>query len=140
VDSIRIEALADRCLRCTQLLADRQRVLPCYHTGPLLAGAQQLHEVGLFVGADTRPRWLHVRCDDPQLRTYAMQPTLELCARCKGRLDTSHMIQPVYQVTGRGVNPNDPTDTGLFIGDRIHFVHIDCGDPTLKSSSLLVVQ
>lgn len=138
MDTLRIEALADRCIRCTVRLEDRHRVLPGYAAYDLFHGGQQLHEVGLFIGDSIRPRWMHLDCADPTLRTYQMKPTLEACAKCRGALHATHMIQPVYQVVGRGANPNDPTDTGLFIGDRIHFVHIDCGDPGLRSSTLIV--
>lgn len=89
---------------------------------------------------NVRVLYKHVECSDPALmRSYHVIPTIEQCIRCKQKLLPAHVIQPVYQVTGVDVvNPQDPTDKGIELGERIHFVHVDCGSPDLRAGSLLV--
>lgn len=139
MDDRRIEALASRCLQCTGLLADRHRVIVTYFTKDILQG-QQLHELGLFVGS-LRPMWRHVDCADPMMEKYAMRPDIHYCVRCRKALRELDAISPVMQVLdARAVNPSDPTDTGLALGDRIHFVHADCGNRDLLTDNTLLVK
>lgn len=139
MDSVRIDALASRCLCCCTLLGDAHRVIPAYRAESLLY-ARQEHELGLFVG-DVRPMWRHVDCADPKLLRYAMRPDIQYCVRCRQALRAADAITPVMQVVDpKAVNPNDPTDTGLALGDRIHFVHVDCGDRTMMDKSPLLVR
>jgi hypothetical protein len=52
------------------------------------------------------------------------------------------MIQPVFQVVNpREVNPADPEDIGMALGDRIYFVHADCENVKLdrKSGNILLL-
>lgn len=112
------------------------------YTWSSLIYASHTLEVGLFTG-NVRPLWRHVECRDPELRKppYRMQPTIEHCVRCRSRLGLADVVQPVFQVTGVNItNPNDPTDKGMCLGERNHYIHVDCGNPQLShGQSLLVV-
>jgi len=137
MDSLRIEAIASRCIHCSTLLGDAHRVTAAYRVGDLLYARQEL-EVGFFVG-DVRPFWQHVDCSDPKLLRYALRPALDYCIRCKQGFKPADVAVPVMQIVDpKGVNPNDPTDTGLYLGDRIYFAHLDCGDQTLMGRALVV--
>lgn len=141
--TLRVEAVSSRCLHCEHTLLRDHRVYPVYRNGKL-GGAIQIIELGLLGGGSgerdaMRPHWSHVDCQDPFLRTYAVRPDLSCCIRCKAPLRTGEMIHPCYCIDGvDAVNPHDPTDKGLLIGDRIHMAHVDCRDKHLTGSALLV--
>jgi hypothetical protein len=138
MDSLRIDAVSERCLVCTKHLADRHRVVPTYDTSSLLYSRQHL-EVGLLVN-DVRPMWRHVDCADPMLRGYNVLPDIHYCVRCRAPLGKSEIVHPVFQVVDpKAQNPNDPTDVGIAFGDRIHFAHADCKDRQMRSTSPLIV-
>jgi hypothetical protein len=137
MDSRHIDASATRCMRCTAPLCDRQRVTLDYLAGDLFYAREQL-DFGVIL--DVRIYYTHVDCADTELLRgkYRVIPTIEQCIKCKQKLRPVDFIQPVYQITGvDAVNPNDPTDKGIELGERLHFVHVDCTAPTL-SNSLLV--
>ncbi len=105
-----------------------------------LVYAQHTLEIGLFTG-NVRPLWRHVECDDPELKKppYRMQPTIEHCVRCRSKLGVMDIVQPVFQVTGVNIqNPSDPTDRGMCLGERNHYIHVDCKHPTLQSGGSLL--
>lgn len=110
-----------------------------YRTSDLFY-ARECLDLGVVL--DVRIHYRHVDCADPELRkgSYHVIPTIEQCIKCKQKLLPNHFVMPVHQITGVDVvNPNDPTDKGLELGERIHLVHVDCTAPSL-STSLLVTQ
>lgn len=139
MDTRLVDATATRCLICRSLLRDRHRVALGYNTTDLFYAQAQL-DIGVML--NVRILYKHVDCADPELTqgVYRVIPTIENCIRCKQKIRAAHIIQPVYQVTAVDVvNPTDPTDKGIELGERIHFVHIDCGSPTLLSNGSLLV-
>lgn len=69
-----------------------------------------------------------------------MRPDLQYCIRCRQSLRTDHIVQPVFGVDNpNAINPADPTDRGVTLGERIYFVHVDCGNPALRQGQGLLV-
>lgn len=71
-----------------------------------------------------------------------MRPDIQYCIRCRKHLGTTDIVQPVFGVeNANAVNPADPTDRGLSLGERIYFVHVECTNPKLtQGGGLLVTQ
>lgn len=143
LDDLRIEALAHGCVKCNKPLAHRQRVLTAYHVSELRSFSRQV-ELGL-IGAGTRNFWTHVECDDPTLAKgtwFHMHPDIHHCIRCGKSLAAKDVVNPVFRVEDPNmVNPTDPADRGVALGDRIYFMHADCTSPALtKGSSVLIAR
>ena len=135
--SIRLDAVASRCVRCCQVFRDRHRLLGSYRADDLVY-ARDAHEVGLF-GEKVRPYWIHVDCQDPTLYQWNMRPDVTYCIRCRKAVQTHDYVQPVFGVLdGKAVNPADPTDVGVLLSDRIYFIHADCRDSGLKGTSPII--
>lgn len=128
-----IEALAQGCAKCGKPFAEANFCLSAYLVDDLSGFEDQL-ELGI-TAVHTRTLWVHVDCQNVKLEGWDMLPDIHICIRCKKPLDKKHLVQPVFQVTdGKAVNPNDPTDFGVAIGDRIYFMHGDCANPRLDGS------
>lgn len=56
----------------------------------------------------------------------------DICSRCRKPIHPGHRIVQVHISGGRGINPNNPGERGIFISDEWEFAHIDCRDPLLK--------
>lgn len=137
MDSLRIDAVSERCLVCTAPLARRHFVVPTYLAHDLLYAKQHL-EVGLLVNG-VRPMWHHVDCADPSLKRYNVLPDIHYCLRCRRQISNYEVIQPVFCVDNpRAVNPKDPTDVGMTFGDRIYFRHVDCTNRQLRDDAALL--
>lgn len=140
MESVRLDAIYARCILCGHAHADGHRVVPAYRASSFLYARQEI-ELGLFVG-DIRPMWRHVDCEDPKLSRYQLRPDISYCIRCRKHVEADDCIHPVMQIIDpRATNPTDPTDNGVTLGDRIHFVHVDCMNPRLGggASPLLFV-
>lgn len=138
MDGLRIDAISSRCVVCCRELGVRHRVLGSYRGSDLVYTRHEL-EVGLFTG-DVRPVWSHVDCADPTLLRWNMRPDVTYCIRCREKLKTADIIQPVFGVEdGQAVNPADPTDRGLLLGERMYFIHVDCRNPSLSQGSGILV-
>jgi len=140
LNDLRIEALAQGCVSCSKPLKHGHRVLTAYHLSELRSFAQQV-ELGLL-GAGARNFWTHVECENPDLEkgTWAMHPDIHHCVRCGDSLSKKDVVNPVFRVEDPNmVNPSDPADRGVALGDRIYFMHADCKNPALtKGSSILI--
>jgi len=140
LDDLRIEALAHGCATCSKPLNEGHRVLSAYHVSELRSFSRQA-ELGI-IGAGARNFWTHVECANPALAkgSWAMHPDIHHCIRCGNKLSAKDIVNPVFRVDDPNmVNPSDPGDRGVALGDRIYFMHADCKNPALKSSSLLIV-
>jgi hypothetical protein len=89
------------------------------------------------VGAGVRNFFIHLDCEDPELlKGWFVLPSIHHCIRCNGALKPADMVQPVFSVEDPKVrNPNDPTDLGVSLRERIFFVHCDCKNPGLNRAS-----
>lgn len=137
--NLQIKALAHNCAACGKPFADTSLVLAAYLQRSVRSFEQQI-EIGL-IGADVRNMWVHFSCDKPLFESWAMTPDLHSCIRCKRKLESNDMIQPVFQVVNpQAVNPLDPTDVGIALNERVYFVHCDCTNTALnrQSSNILV--
>ena len=56
----------------------------------------------------------------------------DMCARCRKNILPGHRIIQVHISHGRGTNPRNLGERGLFISDEYEFIHVDCHDPFLK--------
>lgn len=138
MDGIRHDAIATRCLTCRQVLDARHRILGAYRVSDLVYARHEL-DVGFF-SHGARPHWRHVSCTDPTLAKLHMRPDLQYCIRCRRRLSTDDIVQPVFGVeNANAINPHDPTDRGLTLGERIYFTHVDCTNPKLSAGDSLLV-
>ena len=139
MDGVLLDAVTKRCIGCHQELAVYHRVLGGYRAGELFSSDPGA-EVGLFVG-NARPLLQHVSCQDPTLATWKMQPVLHNCIKCRKALQKADAVQPVFGVQDAvALNPHDPTDVGLTLGDRIYFIHVDCKNPGLGAGNGLLVK
>lgn len=138
MDGVRLDALTYRCVTCCQALDVRHRVLGSYRMSDLVYARHEL-EVGFFTG-ETRPVWSHVDCADPSLERWNMRPDIQYCIRCRVGLKKTDIVQPVFGIEQTNVvNPADPTDKGLVLGDRVYFIHADCKRPSLATGGGLLV-
>jgi len=142
LNDLRIEALTHGCARCSKPLTLNHRVLAAYFVSELRGFSHQV-ELGI-IGAGARNFWTHVECDNPKLDkgSWYMHPDIHHCIRCGKTLTTKDVVNPVFRVDDPNmVNPSDPGDRGVALGDRIFFMHADCKSPALvKGSGLLIVQ
>lgn len=137
---LQIEALAHNCVSCGKPFKDGHMVFAAYWGRDLRSFENQV-DLGLL-GANVRNTWLHFNCDKPLRTDWAMFPDLHSCIRCKKKLGEKDMVQPVFQVVNpRAVNPNDPTDVGIALNERIYMAHCACENPHLtnRSSNILVM-
>ena len=136
-DSLKIEALTHRCASCGDKMRDSDLVTSAYFKSDIRHFGRQV-ELGI-IGADVRALWVHLNCQKRDYASWNMTPDIHNCIRCKKLLENKDIIQPVFQVVdNRAVNPQDPTDVGVALNERIYFVHCDCQNPSLKSSVILV--
>jgi hypothetical protein len=136
---LKIEALANKCVSCSKLFKDGHLVFAAYWQRELTSFEKQV-DLGLL-GGNVRNTWLHFNCDKPLRTDWAMYPDLHSCIRCKKKLGTSDMVQPVFQIVNpRAVNPNDFTDVGIALNERLYLVHCDCTNTQLdhRSTNILV--
>jgi len=56
----------------------------------------------------------------------------DICTRCRKSILPGHRIVQIHISGGRGFNPNNLGERGLFISDEWEFAHFDCHDPYLK--------
>lgn len=57
----------------------------------------------------------------------------DVCTRCRKAILAGHRIIQVRISGGRGVNPANMGERGIFISDEWEFTHVDCYDPLLKN-------
>lgn len=138
MDGILLDAVSRLCVTCCKPLQGLHRVVGAFSVEELLSADPEV-EVGLFVG-NVRPLFQHVSCDDPTLSGWNMRPDLQYCVRCRKGLRRKDIVQPVFGVQEtQAVNPMDPTDKGLVLGERIYFMHADCQRPALDTGGGLLV-
>lgn len=129
-----IEALSHGCAGCGKGFTDGTFCVTSYRVSDIRPFFSQV-ELGI-IGAGVRNIWLHLDCDEVNLRSWNMQPDIHVCIRCKSHLGRTDVVQPVFQVVNPdAINPDDPTDKGVELGDRIYFVHVDCKNTALNQSS-----
>lgn len=139
LDNLRIEALTHNCAKCAKHLTVQHLVIASYWVKSVKDFSQQL-DIGI-IGANVRNVWVHLNCEKPLLTSWDMTPDIHICVRCKKSLGKEEIVQPVFQVINpRAVNPNDPSDVGIALNDRVYFVHCDCTNTTLRNdgSNLIV--
>jgi hypothetical protein len=56
----------------------------------------------------------------------------DICVRCNKPIARGHRVLQVLISDGRGVNPRDMGQRGLFISEEWEVVHVDCYDPYLR--------
>lgn len=134
--SIQTEALAHGCAACGCSFQDRHRIVSVYRTSDVTSFYTQV-ELGI-IGSQVRNFWKHLSCDDPTLRhsDWHMNPDLNHCIRCNKALSQKDMVSPVFQVTDpNAVNPDDTSDVGIALAERVYFVHADCRNIALNKSA-----
>jgi len=137
--NLQIEALTHRCAACSKGFAVQHLVVATYWVKHLRDFSRQI-DIGI-IGAGVRNMWVHFSCDKPLITSWAMTPDMHSCIRCKKALGREDLVQPVFQIIdAKAVNPNDPTDVGIALNDRVYFVHCECANPALKhhGSNILV--
>lgn len=138
MEGLLLDAINKRCIVCTQAFGALHRVLGAYRAADLFSARPEV-EVGLFVG-DCRPLFRHVACDDVTLKAWKMRPDIQYCIRCRDKIHNRDVVQPVFGVQdAQAVNPLDPTDKGLTLGERIYFVHVDCKNRDLSTGNGILV-
>lgn len=138
MDGVLLDAVSRLCVVCSQPLCALHRVVGAYRAEDLFSSAPDV-EVGLFVGSG-RPLFRHVACEDPTLKNWKMRPDIQYCIRCRKGLATRDVVQPVFGVQdAQAVNPLDPTDKGLTLGERIYFVHVDCKNTDMSRGQGVLV-
>jgi len=135
LNDLRIEALSLGCACCGKTFADGHRLMAAYFVRDVRSFEQQV-ELGI-IGARVRNLWVHVDCDNPDLRVgWNMTPDIHHCIRCKTFLKKEDIVSPVFGIDNpRAVNPDDPSDIGISLRERVYFVHTDCKNPTLTRDS-----
>lgn len=136
-----LEALAHGCANCGRRFDNRHRIKPAYRVNEITSFYNQV-ALGI-IGAQARNFWVHLDCEDPTVKDtkWKMNPDINHCIACGEGLATKDIVTPVFQVIDpRAVNPNDLTDIGIALNDRIYFVHADCANRELnkRGSNLLV--
>lgn len=138
--NLQIEALSHNCAICGKGFSTQHLVLAAYFQKSIRDFERQI-ELGL-IGANVRNVWVHFSCQHPLITSWAMNPDMHSCIRCKKSLSDKDLVQPVFQIIdAKAVNPSDPTDVGIALNERVYFVHCDCGNPRLdnKNSNILLV-
>lgn len=140
LSGLQIEALTHGCAACGASFNSGAFVHAVYFKSAIRNFEKQI-EIGI-IGATVRNFWVHASCTAPSIGAWSVVPDIHTCVRCKQRLQDKHIIVPVFQIVkARAVNPNDPTDVGVELGDRVYFMHADCKNGTLdkQSSNILIV-
>ena len=133
---LQIEALTHGCAKCGKPFADTHFVSAAYFQKTVRSFAKQI-EIGI-AGQGVRNVWVHLDCADPSVKEWKVTPNIHKCIRCKKEFSREDLIQPAFQIVKpRAVNPHDPTDVGIELGDRVYFIHADCGDAKLKQSLII---
>lgn len=132
--SLLIEALAHSCANCGQSLKPTERIHAAYFLNEVKSFATQV-ELGI-IGGNVRNAWAHLTCKNPTLRGYKVQPDLHSCIECKKRFGKNDLVVPIYQVLDpRAINPSDPMDVGITLGERVYLVHHNCRNIFLDGNS-----
>ena len=139
MDGLLLDAINKRCVVCAQAFGALHRVLGAYRAEELFSSVPEV-EVGLFVGG-CRPLFRHVACDDPTLKAWQMRPDIQYCIRCREPIQNRDVVQPVFGIQdAHAVNPFDPTDKGLTLGERIYFVHVECKNRDMSTGNGILVK
>ncbi len=135
-----IHALGNGCASCGKPFVLNTRVRTAYQQRDLKSFEFQV-ELGI-IGSGVRNIWVHVDCEDTQLlRGWNMAPDIHHCIKCHSKLKRDEIVSPVFSIDdANAINPNDPTDKGLALRERVYFVHADCRNKTLnnQSSNILI--
>lgn len=130
---LQIDALAEGCADCGKPFEDAHRIRAAYAAKDIRSFERQV-ELGI-IGANVRNFWVHVDCTDLKLTDehWNMNPDIHHCIKCGKSLESDAIIVPVFQVIDpKAVNPDDPTDTGVALGERVYFIHADCKNTKLN--------
>jgi hypothetical protein len=138
LDDNRIVAAAHRCLMCEKALKDRDKIRSAYYQKDLVSFEKQV-ELGI-IGSNVRSFWIHVDCANPALEGFNLNPDVHHCIKCSKSLAKEDVVTPVFQVIDPdAVNPEDPTDKGIALNERVYFIHADCVYPSLSGRSNILV-
>ncbi len=120
-----IDVLTHSCVSCGRGLRATERVHAAYPLEDVKSFAKQV-ELGI-IGGDVRNAWAHLFCNNPTLHGYKLKPDLHSCIECKNPFTARDLVVPIYQVLDpRAINPNDPTDVGITLADRVYLIHHNC--------------
>jgi len=137
---LQIHALGGGCAACSKPFVLNHRVRTAYCAGDIRSFETQV-ELGI-IGRGVRNIWVHVECSDPALlKDYNMTPDIHHCIKCHAFLKKEEIVSPVFSIDdANAMNPNDPTDRGLALRERVYFVHADCRNPLLRgqASNILI--
>jgi hypothetical protein len=129
--TIHIDIFTHTCAACEISLKRTDRITALYKNNGLVSFAAQV-ELGI-AGGSARNYWAHLYCSNPSLTGYPLQPTIHNCIECRNALERQDLIVPVFQVLNpKSINPQDVTDFGVELSDRIYFVHLNCRNTKLK--------
>jgi len=138
IGDISLETLAHGCAACSHPFKVAHRICSLYKADEIRSFSVQV-ELGI-AGAGVRNFWVHLLCKNPTLEGYLLKPDIHICVECQNKFERDDMLIPVFQVTDpRAVNPLDPTDVGLSLGERVYFVHGSCRNKTLTKDSANVL-
>jgi hypothetical protein len=138
MNSLLIEALAHSCANCSKPLRTTERIHAAYFLEDVQSFAKQV-ELGI-IGGNIRNAWAHLFCNNRTLKGFKLQPDLHCCVVCKKHFGKNDLVIPIYQVLDpRAINPNDPTDVGITLAERVYLLHHDCRNISLdqKSTNIL---
>lgn len=133
-----IEALAQGCAKCAQPFKDTDLLHAAYWQKDVRSFENQI-ELGIL-GYGIRNLWFHVDCKAPSIRSWNVTPDIHSCVRCKKGFSSSDVILPLFQIVNpKAVNPEDSSDVGIELGDRVYFMHADCRNVRLDSASSNII-
>ena len=133
-----IDALAQGCAKCSKRFQDRDLLHAAYWQKDVRSFETQI-ELGIL-GYGVRNLWLHVDCQKPSIGSWNVTPDIHACVRCKRAFLATEVILPLFQIVNpKAVNPNDATDVGIELGDRVYFMHADCSNATLNRASSNII-
>jgi len=137
-----IEALHHGCADCGKQFQDRDRIITLYRTSSILQCMGLFKdpiEIGI-AGGEARNSWVHYNCQDRALGSVSLIPEIRMCLVCKAKFSKDDMVIPVFQIIGNDVvNPSDPTDVGIALGERVYFAHHDCRNQRLDKKRFNIV-
>ena len=137
-----IEALHHGCANCGASFKDRDRIITVYMVSSVLQCIGAFNdplEIGI-AGGQARNHWTHYDCEDHPLRSITLIPDIRTCLACRAKLNKQDMVIPVFQVIENdAVNPNDPTDLGIILADRVYFAHQNCRNKQLRSTQKNII-
>lgn len=129
--SVKIEVLTHACAVCQKDLKENDRVTSLYAAGEVNSFANQA-ALGI-AGANVRNYWAHLYCHNTKLAGYPLVPDIHTCIECRKSLSKEDMIVPVFRVLNpKMINPNDLTDFGVELSDRIYFIHYSCRNTVIS--------